>query len=259
MMAKLMIRKTRNLWQLSQILFFFVLPFQLVIGTKLPIEFDSMSSKEGNEKNMKASPMEILNKGRIVGGSDAQLGSYPFFVLLEGAMTGLLCGGSLVAPDVVLTAGHCDPYGQSDFYVYVNAYAMSENAFPNKEFQTMSTEKRKRLDFDLDTYSNDLLLLKLMDPVPLDMFPPVNLNMDRFSFGQEFRVLGLGSTYEGGPYAEVLQEVIVKQVNTTDCAGAYAREGFDIVNSTIMFCAKGSGKDACQGDSGMFVVFFKNL
>jgi secreted trypsin-like serine protease len=198
--------------------------------------------------------VEELNAGRVVGGTDARLGSYPFFVLLEGAITGYLCGGSLVAPDVVLTAGHCDPYGQSDFYVYVNAYAMSKSAYPNNEFQTISTEKRKPSDFDLESYSNDLLLLKLMDPVPLDRVLPVNLNFDPFTFGQKFRVLGLGTTFENGPYAEVLQEVIVKEVNTDDCANAYTQEGFDIVNKTIMFCAKDSGKDACQGDSGMFVI-----
>lgn len=39
---------------------------------------------------------------RIINGTDAKEGDYPFFVQAEG------CGGSLVWKDVVLTAAHCE-------------------------------------------------------------------------------------------------------------------------------------------------------
>ena len=41
---------------------------------------------------------------RVVGGNDADVGEYPFFV---HGIDGELCGGSLIHPDIVLTAAHC--------------------------------------------------------------------------------------------------------------------------------------------------------
>ena len=47
--------------------------------------------------------------GRIVGGTEATPGEFPHQIaLLRGGVGGsLMCGGSLVAPDKVVTAGHC--------------------------------------------------------------------------------------------------------------------------------------------------------
>ena len=50
------------------------------------------------------------HRNLIIGGVKAPLGRYPYFVSLsqtqgsEGE-----CGGSLIAPDLFLTAGHCHP------------------------------------------------------------------------------------------------------------------------------------------------------
>jgi len=42
---------------------------------------------------------------RIVNGLDAPEGRFPWFVRLVGSE---LCGGSLIASDIVLTAAHCE-------------------------------------------------------------------------------------------------------------------------------------------------------
>lgn len=45
-----------------------------------------------------------LKKGRIVGGTPADEGEYPFYAYPRGMM---LCGATLIAPEILLTAAHC--------------------------------------------------------------------------------------------------------------------------------------------------------
>jgi secreted trypsin-like serine protease len=44
---------------------------------------------------------------RIIGGQDAVKGQYPYLVALDSPSGVHTCMGSLVAPDMVLTAAHC--------------------------------------------------------------------------------------------------------------------------------------------------------
>ena len=46
-------------------------------------------------------------KPRIIGGSPATPGDYPYLVDLDDVEGGHWCMGELVAPDLVLTAAHC--------------------------------------------------------------------------------------------------------------------------------------------------------
>lgn len=52
------------------------------------------------------------NKPFIVGGVEASAGEFPYIVSLQRSGSHF-CGGTLIAPDVVLTAAHCSDYSAS--------------------------------------------------------------------------------------------------------------------------------------------------
>jgi len=54
------------------------------------------------------SPICIAQKkGRIVGGEWADYGQFPYQAGIYGNERAIFCGGSLITPDRVLTAGQC--------------------------------------------------------------------------------------------------------------------------------------------------------
>ena len=59
-----------------------------------------------NNKNSK--DRHIDERGLIIGGEDAPIGRYPSMVYLSDRADALSCGGTLISPTVVLTAGHCE-------------------------------------------------------------------------------------------------------------------------------------------------------
>lgn len=48
------------------------------------------------------SASKAIYRSLIIGGNAAKLGEYPFFAYYDPPQ----CGGSLIAPDILLTAGH---------------------------------------------------------------------------------------------------------------------------------------------------------
>ena len=188
---------------------------------------------------------------RIVGGHPAPPGDYPWTVALVQsdlpAERGQFCGGSLIAPDTVLTAAHC-VFGQSpdDIDVVVGRYRLAERDGQRIDATRLAADPA----YDPNTSSSDAALIKLAEPA---VVPPVTLATDAdaaaFAPGQFARVLGWGTLKSGGPEtADVLYETDVEIDTDAQCAADYAVENTPI--DETMICAGSPGRDSCQGDSG---------
>jgi len=191
--------------------------------------------------------------GRIVGGSDAYHGEFPHQIaLLRGGVGGsLMCGGSLVAEDRVITAGHCcDGQSASRLGVRVG----SQNLYDEDEDQADIAVSKVILHESYDdwTISNDICILELADSADLSSTYISTISLpssgEEYSDGTMCTVTGWGTTSEGGSLGRVLQKVDVPVVSDDDCRDAYGSSS--VYDSMICAGFPQGGKDSCQGDSG---------
>jgi trypsin len=188
---------------------------------------------------------------RIVGGDSARIGAYTFFCRID--LDGFpWCGGTLVAPDIILTAAHCKPRYENGTLtgVLVNGYHNDLKVNKDQEYRSIDY-MLPHPDFSTSNPYNDIMLLKLSKPVTTIPWVELNRDTEEPKTYDTVTVMGLGSLSEGGNYPNVLQEANVTIVDHTTCYNAYTTLGLSI-NDDIMMCAGTNDeyKDACQGDSG---------
>ncbi|XP_017207703.4 serine protease 56 [Danio rerio] len=197
-------------------------------------------------------------RARIIGGSPAPLGSWPWLVnlRLDGA---LMCGGVLVDSSWVLTAAHCFAGSRSESYwtAVVGEFDLTKT---DADEQIMKVNRIiTHPKFNPKTFNNDIALVELSSPVILsERVTPVCLPSDLDPpAGTPCLVAGWGSLYEDGPSADVVMEAKVPLLSQATCQSALGKE----LLTNTMFCAGylSGGIDSCQGDSGGPLIFQDRL
>merc|ERR1712013_247887 len=191
--------------------------------------------------------------GRIVGGTEAYAGEFPHQIaLLRGGVGGsLMCGGSLVKDNMVVTAGHCcDGQSASRLGVRVGNHHLYEDDPDQEDIAVAKVMLHEQ--YDSWTITNDICLLELESSA--DFSSSVIDKIMLPSDGEEYTavttctVSGWGTTSGGGSLAKVLMKVDVPVVSDDDCRGSYGQD--EIADSMICAGLDAGGKDSCQGDSG---------
>ena len=176
---------------------------------------------------------------RIIGGTLAPLGEYPWMVRLS-----MGCGGSLYRPDLVLTAAHCVAGVDDPSTVTATTGAVDLN----DPAATTTGAADIFVAPGYDGMGRDWALIRLEEPV--DGLPLLPLTTTTALDKGTFTVAGWGATIPGGGQSELLRHATVDFVDDTTC-GAAGGSYVDLVpEEEICAGVPEGGTDSCQGDSG---------
>ncbi|KAL3809341.1 hypothetical protein ACHAXA_003230 [Cyclostephanos tholiformis] len=205
-----------------------------------------------------AAAYQPMSPSRIIGGNEADEGSYPYMVYLSDDSS--LCGGSLIAKDVVLTAASCS--SSSTYYAYLGVRDVN-NGF-DEAFTVTKEVLHPNYNGETALVDNDFMLLFLDGPsaaktVKLNSYASVP------TIGQDVWTVGWGDTDIANDYdsdttydqsiSPILNQIEVQVLSNEDCdsSGGYIGDNYFEYTGYItdnMLCAQDDGQDACQGDGG---------
>lgn len=213
---------------------------------------------------------------RIIGGQNTTRDRFPYAASLVDSQTGRhVCGGSLIAKDILLTAGHCSGFFDA---VQIGRHNIRDGELeaalangvvgddPNGEdgYEFLVVEKHVVHPMYANVIRSDFAVAKLFGTV--SSVEPVKLNTraDLPSNDEMATVVGYGITKKDGSIvndmSKLLLEAEVQYMPNAECSMTRALYNNEIVSyegyvDDNMLCAWQSNTDACQGDSGGPLVY----
>ncbi|XP_073836559.1 uncharacterized protein [Musca autumnalis] len=196
---------------------------------------------------IRSNKRNMYNMLKIIGGKAARKGEWPWQVAIFNRFKEAFCGGTLIAPQWVLTAAHCV---RKVLYVRLGEHNLDHE--DGTELHLKVLKSYKHPNFDKKTVDSDVALLKLPKPVNTTTwigfsclpkpYQPLPKNI-------ECTVIGWGKRRNRDVAGtSVLHQAEVPIISMDNCRSVY----YDYTITKNMFCAghKRGRIDTCAGDSG---------
>ena len=162
----------------------------------------------------------------LVGSTEADRNAFPYYVLFANGE----CGGTLISPQLVLTAANCVQSGHP-----ATVRIGATNRTNGREFKVRCAKSHPL--YSWPNFQYDIAVLKLEKPFQdYDEFPILNLAQDYPSVeGQELTVYGMGRDKTAGVAADTLMQLTYGFVTDNECKLLYQ----DAVSLGLHVCASG--------------------
>ncbi|KAL3769356.1 hypothetical protein ACHAWO_001553 [Cyclotella atomus] len=243
---------------------------------------------EEDQDDQKEEPATNLTPYTRIGGSSSFLAPnnrYPYMASLqmEGASPSSgkfdyhMCGGFLIAPDLILTSAHCAEYsppGTDETFQAFNGIEMGRTNLGKEvaydalnsqtyhlDYENLIPEKLiKHPKYNPSTYEHDLMIVKIFGKSRYD---PVKIDRDAVGGGEEITVLGWGATSanENKKYSDELREADLLVMDNESCKSTEVQVTNPTTGQSItttlsdnisndMMCATARNRYICHGDGG---------
>ncbi|XP_051770718.1 prostasin [Ctenopharyngodon idella] len=195
---------------------------------------------------------------RIVGGSSASEGAWPWQVDIQSDSQGHVCGGTVISESWVLSAAHCfpNPNDISSYIIYAGRQQL--NGWNPDQTSHRIRHVVVPLGYTDPQLGQDIALVELATPIVWsDRIQPVCLPNANAEFNSDMKcmITGWGNIRDGVALQGVgpLQEVQVPIIDSKTCQDMFLINPTENIDIRFdMMCAgyQEGGKDSCQGDSG---------
>ncbi|KAK7080485.1 Transmembrane protease serine 6 [Halocaridina rubra] len=189
---------------------------------------------------------------RIVGGQPANVGEFPYLVSIQDISLGTdrhFCGGAIYSDSYILTAAHC-LIDISPANIKVVAGEHDRGVSEGNEQITYVTEMISHPNFNVDTYLNDIALLKLTQKLRFNNYVKSILLPDETVTSPSCVMAGWGATIENGNPVDILQKVTLPLWDDVSCNDFLNEYCPSCIGLSICAGEHEGGKDACHADDG---------